>query len=91
MRRIIALITISIFFLAQNSMILCAAITEATVKSVRVSAESVYIRTDKPVKYKVFMISNPPKIVLDLMNTRLKTLEEIPARGTFLKRVRTGQ
>jgi type IV pilus secretin PilQ/predicted competence protein len=91
MRRIIALITISIFFLTQNSMILCAAITEATVKSVRVSSESVYIRTDKPVKYKVFMISNPPKIVLDLMNTRLKTLEEIPARGTFLKRVRTGQ
>ncbi|MCK5584328.1 MAG: AMIN domain-containing protein, partial [Elusimicrobiales bacterium] len=91
MRRIISLITISIFFLTQNSMILCAAINEATVKSVRVSAESVYIRTDKPVEHKAFMISNPPKIVIDLMNTKLKTLEEIPARGTFLKRVRTGQ
>ncbi len=91
MRRIISLITISIFFLTQNSMILCAAINEATVKSVRVSAESVYIRTDRPVEYKAFMVSNPPKIVIDLMNTRLKTLEEIPARGTFLRRVRTGQ
>ena len=91
MRRIISLITISIFFLTQNSMILCAAINDATVKSVRVSAESVYIRTDKPVEHKAFMVSNPPKIVVDLMNTKLKTLEEIPARGTFLKRVRTGQ
>ena len=91
MRRIISLLTISIFFLTQNSMILCAAVDEATVKSVRVSAESVYIRTDKPVEYKAFMVSSPPKIVIDLMNTRLKTLEDIPARGTFLQRVRTGQ
>ena len=90
MRKITALITVSIFFLTQNSMIVCA-LGEATVKSVRVSSESVYIKTDKPVKYKAFMVSNPPKIVVDLLNTRLKTLEDIPAGGTFLKRVRTGQ
>ncbi|MCG2725391.1 MAG: type IV pilus secretin PilQ [Elusimicrobia bacterium] len=90
MRRITALITVSIFFLTQNSMVLCA-LGEATVKSVRVSSESVYIKTDEPVEHKAFMVSNPPKIVIDLMNTKLKTLEDIPAGGTFLKRVRTGQ
>lgn len=90
MRRITALITVSIFFLTQNSMVLCA-LGEATVKSVKVSSESVYIKTDEPVEHKAFMVSNPPKIVIDLMNTRLKTLEDIPAGGTFLKRVRTGQ
>ena len=89
-KRIVSLVIISTFFLAQNPMILWA-LEEAVVKSVRVSAESVYIKTDRPVKYKAFMVSSPPKIVVDLLDSRLKTLEEIPARGTFLKKVRTGQ
>lgn len=89
-KRIVSLVIISTFFMAQNSVILWA-LDEAIVKSVRVSAESVYIKTDRPVKHKAFMVSSPPKIVVDLLGSKLKTLEEIPARGTFLKKVRTGQ
>jgi type IV pilus assembly protein PilQ len=62
-----------------------------TVESVRVSAESVYITTDKPVKYKVFSVGQPPKLVVELEDARLKTLEEIPVNGTFIAKVRTGQ
>lgn len=70
---------------------LASAAEAAAVKGVRVSAESVYIRTDRPVKYKSFTVGNPERIIVDLQDARLKTLEDIPAGGTFLKKVRTGQ
>ena len=70
---------------------LASAAEAAAVKGVRVSAESVYITTDRPVKYKSFTVGNPNRIVVELQDARLKTLEDIPAGGTFLKKVRTGQ
>ncbi|MDT8287150.1 MAG: type IV pilus secretin PilQ [Elusimicrobiales bacterium] len=70
---------------------LASAAEAAAVKGVRVSAESVYIRTDRPVKYKSFTVGNPERIIVDLQDARLKTLEDIPAGGTFLRKVRTGQ
>ncbi|MBI4656006.1 MAG: type IV pilus secretin PilQ [Elusimicrobia bacterium] len=36
-------------------------------------------------------MSNPPKIVVEIPDSRLKVLEEIPSTGSLLKRVRTGQ
>lgn len=70
---------------------LASAAEAAAVKGVRVSSESVYITTDRPVKYKSFTVGNPNRIVVELQDARLKTLEDIPAGGTFLKKVRTGQ
>ncbi len=89
MKKISAL-TLAALFLAQNPVFVYAAET-VMVESVRVSAESVYITTDKPVKYKVFQVSQPPKVVVELENAKLKTLEEIPVNSTFIARVRTGQ
>ncbi len=89
MKKITAL-TLTGLFLAQNPVFLYAAET-AMVESVRVSGESVYITTDKPVKYKVFPVSSPRKLVVELENAKLKTLEEIPVNGVFISRVRTGQ
>jgi type IV pilus assembly protein PilQ len=43
------------------------------------------------VKYKSFTVGSPDRIVVELQDARLKTLEDIPAGGTFLKKVRTGQ
>ncbi len=77
-------------FLAQNPLLLFA-VENATVKSVRVSAESVYIDTDKPVQYKAFTTENPSRLVLELMDSKLKTLQEIPVNGRSLVKVRTGQ
>ncbi|MDQ7773398.1 MAG: type IV pilus secretin PilQ [Elusimicrobiales bacterium] len=70
---------------------LASAAEAASVKGVRVSAESVYITTDRPVKYKAFTVGSPDRIVVELQDARLKTLEDIPAGGTFLRKVRTGQ
>ena len=89
MKKTVALL-ITALFLTQNPIFIYAA-EAAVVKSVRVSSESVYITTDRPVKYKAFRMSDPPKLVVELEDSRLKTLEEIPVNGVFLRKVRTGQ
>lgn len=89
MKKTITLALAAVFF-AQSTPVLYAA-EAATVQSVRVSADSVYIATDRPVQYKAFTMENPSKLVLELMDSRMKTLQEIPVNGQALKRVRTGQ
>ena len=81
---------VTALLLAQNPLFLFAA-ENATVKSVRVSAESVYIETDRPVQYKAFTTEQPSRLVVELMDSRLKTLQEIPVNGRSLTKVRTGQ
>lgn len=76
-------------FLAQNPAVIFA-VENATVDSVRVSADSVYITTNRPVKYRAFSLEGN-KLVLELDEARLKTLQEIPVNGVFIKKVRTGQ
>ncbi len=83
-------IFVAAVLLGQNP-VLVFAIEAATVKSVRVSADSVYIATDRPVEYKAFTMEQPPKLVLELINARMKTLQEIPVNGASLRKVRTGQ
>lgn len=82
--------SITAALLGQNPALVLA-VENATVKSVRVSADSVYIATDKPVEYKAFTTDQPPRLVLELMDAKLKTLQEIPAGGAALRKVRTGQ
>ena len=89
MKKFISL-SITALFLGQNPALVFA-VEAATVKSVRVSAESVYIATDRPVQYKVFTMEQPPKLVLELMDAKMKTLQEIPVNGVSLRKVRTGQ
>ena len=81
---------VTALLLGQNPALVFA-VEAATVKSVRVSADSVYIATDRPVQYKAFTMEQPPKLVLELMDARLKTLQEIPVNGVSLRKVRTGQ
>lgn len=89
MKKLITLAVSAVFF-AQNVPV-AYAVEAATVKSVRVSADSVYIATDRPVEYKAFTMEQPPKLVLELMDSRMKTLQEIPVNGPALRKVRTGQ
>ncbi|MCM2267169.1 MAG: type IV pilus secretin PilQ [Elusimicrobiales bacterium] len=89
MKKLITLAVAAVFF-AQNVPV-AYAVEAATVKSVRVSADSVYIATDRPVQYKAFTMAQPPKLVLELMDARMQTLQEIPVNGAALRKVRTGQ
>ena len=57
-------IAVTALLLGQNPALVFAA-EAATVKSVRVSADSVYIATDRPVEYKAFTMEQPPKLVLE--------------------------
>lgn len=81
---------ITALLLGQNPVLVLAA-QNATVRSVRVSAESVYIDTDRPVQYKAFTADHPSRLVLELMDSKLKTLQDIPVNGSRLTKVRTGQ
>ncbi|HAN05624.1 MAG TPA: hypothetical protein DCW72_03185 [Elusimicrobia bacterium] len=83
-------IAVTALLLGQNPAIAFAA-EAATVKSVRVSANSVYIATDRPVEYKSFTTADPDRLVVELMDARLKTLQDIPVNGSALLKVRTGQ
>jgi len=89
MKKIIAIL-ISLFFIIPEPVILFAA-QNINLESVRISAESVYIQTTGNAEYKITEIKDPPRLILDLQNTKVKTLQNLPANGTFLKRVRTGQ
>lgn len=88
MKKTISL-AITAVFLAQNPALIFA-VENATVDSVRVSADSVYVTTNRPVKYRAFSLDGN-KLVLELDEARLKTLQEIPVNGVFIKKVRTGQ
>lgn len=81
---------VTALLLGQNPA-LAFAVENATVKSVRVSAENVYIDTDRPVQYKAFTTEEPSRLVLELLDSKLKTLQEIPVNGRSLTKVRTGQ
>jgi type IV pilus assembly protein PilQ len=89
MKKLITLAVTAIFLL-QNAPV-AYAVEAATVKSVRVSADSVYIATDRPVQYKAFTMEQPPKLVLELLDSRMQTLQDIPVNGATLRKVRTGQ
>ncbi|MCX5791817.1 MAG: AMIN domain-containing protein [Elusimicrobia bacterium] len=82
--------SLAALLLLQNSPLLFA-LEAATVNSVEVSAESVYIATDRPVEYKTISLDAPPRLVLELQDSKMKTLQDIPVNGTVLRKVRTGQ
>ncbi|OGR65911.1 MAG: hypothetical protein A2X31_01015 [Elusimicrobia bacterium GWB2_63_22] len=81
---------VTALLVGQNPALLFA-IENATVQSVRVSANSVYIATDKPVQYKAFTTDRPQRLVIELLDSRMKTLQEIPVNSGNLLKVRTGQ
>lgn len=89
MRKFIAA-AITALLVGQNPALVFA-VENATVKSVRVSADNVYIATDRPVQYKAFTQQQPPKLIIDLMDSRLQTLQDIPSSGDTVLKVRTGQ
>ncbi len=89
MRKIIAC-ALSFFVFVPQPLMLAAGETLA-LEGVRVSPDSVYVKLDGKASYKVLELSNPNRIVLDLNNARVKTIQDLPGSGTFIKRVRTGQ
>ncbi|MBI4055057.1 MAG: type IV pilus secretin PilQ [Elusimicrobia bacterium] len=54
--------------------------------------DTLKITTSQPIRYNAFPISNPPRLVLELIQTRY-TLEskELEGKGKWLKKVRSGQ
>ena len=83
--------SLAALLLFQNSPVLYA-LEAAIVKGVDVSAGSVYITTDRPVEYRTISMDSPPRLVLELQDARMRTIQEIPvSQGGALRKVRTGQ
>lgn len=89
MKKIICLIVSFLLIVPENIVVFAA--EYASLESVRVSSETLYIKLDKDAKYQVSEIQKPPKLIIDLKDTKLKSLQDIPVNGTFIKKVRTGQ
>ena len=68
MKKFISAAVAALFLAAQNPVLVMAA-GNATVEAVRVSSGIVYIETDRPVEYKSFTQRNPPKLIVELMNS----------------------
>ena len=63
-----------------------------SVKGIEVSPDAVLIKTDQPVRYDAFTASQPARLVVDLMNSKLQSeTKKITGLGKFLKAVQAEQ
>lgn len=83
-------VLISLFLAVPNTVLAVAAET-AALEAVKVSPDAVRITTDQPVRYNAFTTAVPPKIIVELINARLKSPQAVPGAGGILRGVRSGQ
>lgn len=63
-----------------------------SLQAVDVSPDQVTLKLTTPAKYNTFVTANPPRLVLELLNTDTElSTRVIEGRGKVLKRVRVGQ
>ncbi len=64
----------------------------ARLSGLKVSQDELRVELDRPVRYNAFATANPPRLVLELMDTRYAAAaKELVGQGKLLKRVRSGQ
>jgi type IV pilus assembly protein PilQ len=64
----------------------------SVLEGVDVGADQVAIRLSDPVKYNPFATADPPRLVIELLNTEYPAgSKTVPGRGEVLKKVRFGQ
>lgn len=57
-----------------------------------VEPDTVRLKLDRPAKYNTFTIANPPRLVLELLNSEHRmAVREAEGKGKYLKKVRAGQ
>lgn len=88
MRKLLSLV-ISVLLLGVNAAPLWAA-SSARVENVEVSLDAVLVTTDRPVHYDVFTVTEPPRVVLELLNTKAGSDAKYAGAGR-IKSVRAGQ
>jgi len=91
MKKTISLI-ISLLLLNLQSPLLFAA-ESTTVQGIDVAPDSVQVKLDKPAQYDTFVTADPPRIVLELFNTKLKAADakKTESTGKFLKSITAEQ
>jgi len=88
MRKLLSTV-ISLVLLNLNAAPLWAA-SAARVENVEVSPDAVVVTTDRPVHYDVFTVTEPPRVVLELLNTKAGSDAKYAGAGR-IKSVRAGQ
>jgi type IV pilus assembly protein PilQ len=89
MKKIISFLVIFSFLLPQSGILY--ALDNVNLEGVKVSADGIYIKTDKEAKYKTYEMNNPYKLIIDLENAKVKTIQDLPVSSNYVKRVKTGQ
>ena len=69
-----------------------AAASAVTLDSLNVVEDQVQLGLSAPVKYNSFMTANPPRLVIELLDTEYQLgAKSVAGRGKYLLRVRSGQ
>jgi type IV pilus assembly protein PilQ len=89
MKKIISFLVMFSFLLPQSGILY--ALDNVNLEGVKVSADGIYIKTDKEAKYKTYEMNNPYKLIIDLENAKVKTIQDLPVSSNYVKRVKTGQ
>lgn len=64
----------------------------AELTGIAVGPDELTISGDSPLRYNSFITANPPRLVVELLDTRARTkAKSVPGQGRFLTRVRAGQ
>ncbi|MFH1619150.1 MAG: AMIN domain-containing protein [bacterium] len=88
MKKIISIL-IAILNFAPGTIAVAAEL--AMVESLQVAPDAVVIRTDREVRYNAFTTGVPPRLIVELLDSKVKARETIPGAGKFLKTVRSAQ
>ncbi|MBI3548976.1 MAG: type IV pilus secretin PilQ [Elusimicrobia bacterium] len=66
--------------------------TKASLEGIEVAPDQVKLHLDAPARYNAFVTANPPRLVLELINTHVSlATKSLTGKGKILKRVRSGQ
>ncbi|MFA5138511.1 MAG: type IV pilus secretin PilQ [Elusimicrobiota bacterium] len=92
LRRCLALLTAAALLLCQEGPALLWAAESALLEGVEVGADEVAVHLTSRVKFNTFVTSNPPRLVIEFLDTEFTASErQQGGKGSLLKGVRSGQ
>lgn len=92
LRRGLALLTAAALILCQESPALLWAAESALLEGVEVGADEITVHLSSKVKFNTFVTAQPPRLVLEFLNTEFAAPErQQGGKGALLRAVRSGQ
>lgn len=92
MKKLLAVVLASFLTGVHGAAVGLWAAEAAALTGLVVEPDTVRLKLDRPAKYNTFTIANPPRLVLELLNSEHRmAVREAEGKGKYLKKVRAGQ